>query len=203
MPLRDGAPEEARLVVVGLGNPGARYEETRHNTGAVVVALLARRAGETLRRHRSGCLAADTTVGGRRAVLARPLTYMNDSGRPVRELVRWYRSSPADLLVVHDELDIPFGQVRVKLGGGIAGHNGLASVVAHLGTRDFGRVRVGISRPAGRRDPVDWVLERFTGSERKQLPEIVERAADAVERVAAAGYEAAMNEFNARPADRA
>jgi PTH1 family peptidyl-tRNA hydrolase len=200
---RDGAPDEGRLVVVGLGNPGDRYEATRHNTGAMVVALLARRAGETLRRHRSGCLAADTTMGGRRAVLARPLTYMNDSGRPVRELVRWYRSSPAELVVVHDELDIPFGQVRIKFGGGVAGHNGLGSIVAHLGTRDFGRVRVGISRPAGRRDPVDWVLERFTGAERKQIPEIVERAADAVERVGAAGYEVAMNEFNARPADRA
>ena len=187
-----------RLVVVGLGNPGERYEGTRHNAGALTIAVLARRAGVSLRRHRSGCLAADAPVGSRTAVLVRPLTYMNDSGRPVRELVRWYRADPADLVVVHDELDIPFGHVRVKWEGGTAGHNGLTSLVSHLGTKAFARVRIGISRPRGGRDPAEWVLQRFDASERKLLPDLLERAADAVEHIADKGLDSAMNEFNAR-----
>jgi PTH1 family peptidyl-tRNA hydrolase len=193
-------PEDIRPIVVGLGNPGSRYELTRHNAGAMTIAELARRAEVTLGRHRSGCLAADIRLGGRRAVLARPTAFMNESGRQVRELLRYNGVDPDALVVVHDELDIPFGQVRVKSGGGTAGHNGLRSVASHLHTKDFGRVRIGISRPPGRRDPVDWVLDRFTASERAELPLVIERAADAVERIADVGLDAAMNAFNARPA---
>jgi PTH1 family peptidyl-tRNA hydrolase len=192
--------DDGRLIAVGLGNPGARYELTRHNAGAMTVDVLVRRAGASLTRHRSGCLVADLTLAGGRAVAARPTTFMNESGRPVRELLRWYGSGAGRLVVIHDELDIPFGQVRVKRGGGVAGHNGLRSVAAHLHTTEFGRVRIGISRPPGRRDPVDWVLERFSSAEREDLPAIIERAADAVERIADAGLDAAMNDFNARPA---
>jgi peptidyl-tRNA hydrolase, PTH1 family len=193
---QEGAPS-ARMIVVGLGNPGERYERTRHNAGAMVLDELLTRTGSRLKRHRGGCLVAEVRLGGAAGVLARPLTAMNDSGRPLREVARWYKTPLERLLVVHDELDIPFGQVRVKWAGGTAGHNGLASIVAHFGGSEFGRVRIGISRPPGRRDPVDWVLTPFSSFERKELPWIIGRAADAVERTLADGLEAAMNEFNA------
>jgi PTH1 family peptidyl-tRNA hydrolase len=186
-------------MVVGLGNPGPRYERTRHNAGAMTVALLAERTNSRLRRHRSGCLAAETFLGGRGVVLGRPLEFMNDSGHQVGALVRWYGAGPEDLVVVHDELDISFGQVRVKRGGGTAGHNGVESVASHLGTKEFGRVRIGISRPTGGRDPVGWVLTEFSAAERSELPAILERAAEACERVAEVGLDATMNEFNVRP----
>jgi PTH1 family peptidyl-tRNA hydrolase len=132
-------------------------------------------------------------------VLTRAATYMNDSGRPLAELVRWYKQPLSRLLVVHDELDLPFGVVRVKAGGGTAGHNGLASLVSHLHSKEFLRVRVGIGRPPGGRDSVDYVLSSFTADERKALPMILQEAADAVERVIEVGAERAMNELNARP----
>jgi PTH1 family peptidyl-tRNA hydrolase len=140
----------------------------------------------------------ETSLSGRRAVLARPLAYMNESGRATREVARWYGADPKDLVIVHDEIDIGFGHVRVKRGGGTAGHNGLRSIAAHLGTQEFGRVRIGVSRPAGDRDPADWVLSKFSASERRELPPILDRAADAVERIVEVGLEAAMNVFNAR-----
>ena len=192
-----GDRDAGRLAVVGLGNPGAGYERTRHNAGSRALDVLVERASVRLRRHRSGCLLAETSLGGRSAVLARPLEFMNDSGRPVGALARWYGVRLADILVLHDELDIPFGRVRVKFGGGVAGHNGLRSVASHLGSREFGRVRIGISRPAGGRDPVDWVLAEFSAAERAALPEVLERAAEAAERVAEVGFDATMNEFNA------
>jgi PTH1 family peptidyl-tRNA hydrolase len=164
----------------------------------VALAIVAERHGARLRRHKSGCMAAETSLAGESAVLAYPLTYMNDSGRPVGELVRWYGSGPERLVVLHDELDIAFGHVRVKVGGGVAGHNGLRSIASHLRTKGFGRVRIGISRPSGGRDPTDWVLSEFSSSERKELPLLVGRAADAVESIAERGFEATMNEFNAR-----
>jgi PTH1 family peptidyl-tRNA hydrolase len=188
---------EERVVVVGLGNPGPRYELTRHNAGAMVLAVLAGRTGIELKGHkRSRSLVGDTILGGQRVVLARPLVFMNESGGSVRDVARWYGADPEDIVVLHDELDIAFGQVRVKRGGGTAGHNGLKSVGAHLGTKDFARVRIGISRPAGNRDAADWVLAAFSATERKELPEILERAADAVEHILEAGLEAAMNEYN-------
>ena len=185
---------------MGLGNPGARYERTRHNAGVFVIEELLDRNQVSFKRHKSGCVVAEAGLGSDRIVLARPMSYMNESGRPVRELVRWYKASMDHLIVVHDELDLPFGEVRIKLGGGTAGHNGLNSVAAHLGTKDFARVRVGVSRPTGRQDPADYVLSEFSASERRDLEEVVARAADATERIVEVGVERAMNEVNTRSA---
>ena len=191
----DGA---TRWIVVGLGNPGARYERTRHNAGVFVIEELLRRTGVSFKRHKSGCVVAEAGLGDERVVFARPMSYMNESGRPVRELVRWYKQQPERLVVVHDEIDIPFGEIRIKLGGGTAGHNGLNSVASHMGTKDFTRVRIGVSRPRGDRDPADYVLSEFSAAERKQLDDVIGRAADAVERIVEVGIERAMNEINTR-----
>ncbi|HJR44430.1 MAG TPA: aminoacyl-tRNA hydrolase [Actinomycetota bacterium] len=195
---RSSPGDEGRWIVYGLGNPGDRYAKTRHNTGVGVVEELLARTSSSFKRHKSGTLTAETTLGGDKVVLARSTGYMNDSGRPLGQLMRFYKTPLDKLIVVHDELDIPFGEVRVKLGGGTAGHNGLKSVGNHLSSKDFVRVRVGISRPHGALDGADYVLQTFSGAERKELPEIVERAADAVERIIEAGAERAMNEFNTR-----
>ena len=197
-PLWRVRPDGDRLVIAGLGNPGDRYAATRHNAGAQVLDELAVRTGVQLRRHRSGSNAAETRLGSVPVVLARPTSFMNESGAQVSALARFYRVSVEHLVVVHDELDIPFGVVRVKSGGGTAGHNGLRSVASHLSSKDFVRVRVGIGRPAGRQDPVDFVLARFSSVERKELPLLISAAADAVERVVEVGAERAMNEVNER-----
>lgn len=166
--------------------------------GAMVIDVLLGRASASLKSHKSGCLIAETGLAGEKAVLARPTTYMNDSGRPVRELARWYKTEPGQLVVVHDELDIPFEEVRIKGGGGTAGHNGLGSIASHLGTRDFLRVRVGIGRPRGRGGAVGHVLNGFSKEEKKELPFVLERAADAVESIIGEGLEKAMNHFNSK-----
>ena len=194
-----GAPDGDRYLVVGLGNPGERYAQTRHNAGVLTIDVLAERASAKLKSHKSGCLVAEGSLSGERVVLARPTSYMNESGRPVGALVRWYKQPPDNLVVVHDELDIPFGEVRVKAGGGTAGHNGLGSIVNYLGTKDFTRVRVGIGRPPGAKGAVGHVLDGFSAAERKELPFVLEEAADAVEAIVADGVERAMNEFNTRP----
>lgn len=200
MPLfrRSATEDGARWVVIGLGNPGEAYARTRHNTGAMVLHQLVERCGARLKTHKSGCLVAEAQLAGERVVLARPMSYMNESGRPAAAVVRWYKAGTDKVLVLHDELDIPFGEIRIKAGGGTAGHNGLRSIAAHLGSNDFIRVRIGISRPTGRKDAVDHVLEEFAPTERKQLPDVVASAADATERVVAVGVERAMNEVNTR-----
>lgn len=185
-------------AVVGLGNPGDRYSKTRHNLGAMVLDVLLRRSGVALKRHKTGCFVAETLWAVARVALARPASYMNESGRCVGALVRWYDLEPGRLIVVYDELDLPFASVRIKVGGGAAGHNGLRSVIQHVGDPGFVRVRAGISRPRAGADPVGWVLSNFSAAERKRLPEVIERAADAVESVVAAGAERAMNEVNMR-----
>jgi peptidyl-tRNA hydrolase, PTH1 family len=192
-----GKPRSDRRAVVGLGNPGPRYEGTRHNIGAIVLEELLNRTGARLKSHKSGCLVAEARLAGQGAVLARPTSYMNESGRPVASLVRYFKVATEHLVVIHDELDVPFGEVRVKLGGGTAGHNGLNSIVPHLG-KDFVRIRVGVSRPRGRQDPADYVLSNFSSSERKELPFVVDRAAEAAEAVIENGVERAMNEINTR-----
>jgi PTH1 family peptidyl-tRNA hydrolase len=193
-------PTGARWIVAGLGNPGDRYARTRHNIGAMVIAVLLERVGASLKRHKTGSLVAETTIEGRRVVLARAMSHMNESGRPLGELARWYKTPAERFVAVHDEIDIPFGTVRVKLGGGTAGHNGLRSVESHLGTKDFLRVRVGVGRPRGLGDAVDHVLSEFSASERKELPDVLSKAADAVELIIASGSERAMNEVNTRRA---
>ncbi|MDP9387322.1 MAG: aminoacyl-tRNA hydrolase [Actinomycetota bacterium] len=193
---RTGTP--ADLLAVGLGNPGAEYAGTRHNVGADVVALLAQRHGARLRKGKERALVAEARLDGRRLALAFPQTYMNESGMAVAPLVR--RFGVADdltrLVVVHDELDLPVGRIRVKVGGGLAGHNGLKSIVAHLRSDAFCRVRIGIGKPPGRREGVDHVLRAPGKAERTQLAVAIEEAADAVEVILADGPAPAMNRFN-------
>ena len=194
---RRGTP--ADLLVVGLSNPGEEFAGTRHNAGADVVRLLSARWGSGRLRAEKGQRASveEVRIGQARVVLAIPSTYMNESGAAVRPLMRRFGiEDPHDLVVVHDELDLPPGKIRVKVGGGIAGHNGLASVRAHLHTSDFVRVRVGIGKPPGSRSGADHVLRRPGRAERELLSEALESAADAVEVAAREGADAAMNRFN-------
>jgi PTH1 family peptidyl-tRNA hydrolase len=188
----------ADLLVVGLGNPGAEYERSRHNCGADTVTLLARRHGGTLKRDRAKALTAEVAVAGRRMALAFPQTYYNDSGLAVAALLRRLHLEAADLVVVHDELDLPPGTIKVKWSGGLAGNNGLRSIKAHLKTPDFARVRIGVGKPPGRQDGVDHVLRRPGKKEREALDVAIEEAADAVEVILADGIEPAMQRFNQR-----
>lgn len=186
-------------LVVGLGNPGPRYEATRHNIGQMVVDELASRRSEVFREHKGGARVVETWLrpGADKLVLAKPNTFMNVSGTPVAALARFY-SVPADqVIVVHDELDIPFDTVKLKTGGGHGGHNGVRDVARALGTADFPRVRVGIGRPVGRQDPADWVLAPFGKEERPNLPILIADAADAVELLVGEGLLAAQQKHHA------
>lgn len=195
---RTGTP--ADLLVVGLANPGAEYEGTRHNVGGEVVRLLAARHGATLRKGKERAMVDEITVAGKRLALAIPLTYMNLSGEAVAPLVRRHGiEDPHHLVIVHDELDLPVGTLKVKVGGGLAGNNGLKSVKAHLHTDDFVRVRIGIGKPPGRAQGADHVLKKPSKADRAVLDVIVQEAADAVELILADGPAVAMNRFNTRP----
>jgi peptidyl-tRNA hydrolase, PTH1 family len=188
------------LLVIGLGNPGDRYANTRHNVGADTVAVLAERHGERLRPdNRCSALVAELRLDGRRVAAAFPTTWMNESGRSVGQLVRRYRIEDwSQLVVVHDELDLPPGRVKVKAGGGLAGHNGLRSLDQHLHSREFVRVRIGVGKPPGGAGKgADWVLSKVSGSTRVELDLACAAAADAVEAIAADGVDAAMQRFNA------
>jgi len=188
---------EAPWLVVGLGNPGPEYAATRHNVGAMVVEELAARSGARFAKHRRAhATAADVRVGGERVELLLPRSYMNESGGPVRAAADFARVDPARVIAVHDELDLPLGSLRCKLGGGDNGHNGLKSLRRSLGTGDFLRVRVGIGRPPGRQDPADFVLRPFSAAERRELPEVLVRSADAVEALVTEGLEVVQNRFN-------
>ena len=196
---RRGTP--ADLLVVGLGNPGGEYEHSRHNVGADVVALLAERHGGTLRRSRERALVAEVRIGDRRVTLAFPQTYVNLSGESVAMLVRRHGiTDPARVVVVHDELDLPLGRVKVKEGGGLAGHNGLRSIKAHLHTDEFLRVRIGVDKPPSKEQGADHVLRRLTKRDRTELDIAIQEAADAVEAIVEDGVDAAMNRFNTRDA---
>lgn len=186
------------LLVVGLGNPGPQYAKTRHNVGFMVADLLAGRIGAQFKVHkRSGAEVVTGRLGHRPIVLAKPRTYMNDSGRQVGPLANFYSVDPADVIVVHDELDIDFGRIRLKMGGGEGGHNGLRSVANALGTKNFQRVRIGVGRPPGRKDPAAFVLETFSSTERPEIPTICEQAADATEILIELGLEPAQNQIHA------
>lgn len=188
-------------LVVGLGNPGPSYAETRHNVGTMVVDLLAARLGAKFKAHRRGrAEVIEARLGdppGTRAVLAKPRSYMNESGGPVASLATFYKVDPERVIVVYDELDLPFGTLRVKRGGGVNGHNGVKSVREALGTAEFCRVRLGIGRPPGRIDPATFVLKPFTPTERRDLDFEVDRAADAVEALVVDGLTYAQNHYNA------
>src|SRR5450631_2057001 len=200
-------------LIVGLGNPGPSYSGHRHSVGAMVVDELAVRAGASLRSHKARAAAAEvrlsapgvgtrggTPLGtpGHRAIIAKPLTFMNESGGPVAGLLSFYKVPTQNLIVIHDELDIPFAEVRLKLGGGEGGHNGLRSITKSVGTRDYLRVRVGIGRPPGRMDPADYVLHDFSSTERSEVPLLISDAADAIERLVAEGLVAAQQEWHSR-----
>jgi PTH1 family peptidyl-tRNA hydrolase len=189
--------------VVGLGNPGSEFGHTRHNLGADAVSLLGERHGGRLRLTRgSRALTAEVRVDGRRLALAFPQTYVNESGVAVAGLVRRYGITDLGrLVVVHDELDLPVGRIRVKLGGGTAGHNGLRSIQSHLHDAGFARVRIGIGKPPGRREGADHVLGPPRRAERTELDVAVQEAADAVETIVAEGIDAAMRRFNSRRED--
>ncbi len=191
-----GQPARAALVI-GLGNPGSEYERTRHNAGFMVADVLARRVGGRFTVHKkSGADLLEARLDGQKVMVAKPRSYMNVSGRPVAALARFFSIPPTEVIVVHDELDLPFGSIRLKRGGGEGGHNGLRSISNALTTKDYLRVRVGIGRPPGRQDPADYVLKPFASTERKELPVIVEQAADAVELLLRVGLETAQNQLH-------
>jgi PTH1 family peptidyl-tRNA hydrolase len=185
-------------LVVGLGNPGLEYANTRHNVGRMVLDELARRASASFKSHKTNATVAEgrTTAGGPRFVLAKPNTYMNVSGGPVAQLLRFYSLDPDRLIVLQDELDIPFDTVKLKFGGGHGGHNGVRDIIAAIGSGDFTRVRVGVGRPPGSRQAADHVLRAFNKDERAALPSLITDAADAVELIASDGLSAAQLRFH-------
>jgi PTH1 family peptidyl-tRNA hydrolase len=191
---------DERWIIVGLGNPGPEYAGNRHNAGQMVLTLLAERIGARFKAHRTRNDIAEGRLSGQPVTLARPQSYMNLSGGPVAALLGFYKLSPERLVVIHDELDVSFGVVRLKLGGGDNGHNGLRSITSLLGTRDYYRARFGIGRPPGRMDPAAFVLKDFSAQERKELPFALDRAADAVEALITKGLTEAQNEYHADPA---
>ncbi|WP_120318006.1 aminoacyl-tRNA hydrolase [Catellatospora citrea] len=189
--------QAAPWLIVGLGNPGPQYAANRHNVGFFIADLLAERTGVKFGRHRKAVAdVAEARLGfgvdAPRLVLVKPLTYMNLSGGPAAALSQFYKVPPAQIIAVHDELDIPYGQLRLKVGGGEGGHNGLRSMTKSLATKEYLRVRFGVGRPPGRQDPADFVLSDFSAVERKELEFLVDRAADAVEAIVRSGLAAAQ-----------
>ena len=187
-------------LVVGLGNPGPSYAGNRHNVGTMVLDLLAERVGGRFKAHKGRADLVQARLAGQRALLAKPKCYMNESGGPAASLRDFFKVPVQRIVVVHDELDIGYGVLRLKAGGGDNGHNGLRSMTTSLGSRDYLRVRVGIGRPPGRQDPADYVLKDFSAAERKDLAFHVDRAADAVEALLTGPLEAAQNVFHVDPA---
>lgn len=191
--------DDAPWLVVGLGNPGKEYAGNRHNVGFLVADLLASRVGAKFgrpKRVHAEVAEGRLGFGGPKLILVKPLTFMNLSGGPVVALARFFKVPVEQVIAVHDELDVPFGQVRVKRGGGEGGHNGLRSMSTSLSTQEYARVRFGIGRPPGRQEPADYVLSDFAGAERKELGFLVDRAADVVEAVVREGVEWAQNRYH-------
>jgi PTH1 family peptidyl-tRNA hydrolase len=186
----------ADLLVVGLGNPGDEYTHTRHNVGADTVELFAKRHGATLKKGKERARADQVRIGDKLVALAVPLTYMNDSGAAVVALARRYGVDPHQVVIVHDELDLPVAALKVKVGGGLAGHNGLRSVKSHLHSDDFVRVRIGVGKPVSKEHGADHVLKRFSKRERTEIDVTLEQAADAVESIVRDGADVAMNRYN-------
>ena len=185
-------------LIVGLGNPGPEYSHNRHNVGQMVLDELASRVGGSFKSHKSRAqvLEGRLGIGGPRIVLAKPQSYMNVSGGPVSALAQFYGIDPAHVVAVHDEIDIPFDTVKLKVGGGEGGHNGLRDISKALATKDYLRVRVGVGRPPGRMDTADFVLRDFSAPEKKELPFLIDSAADAVEVLVTDGLLAAQQKFH-------
>lgn len=193
-------PRQDATLVVGLGNPGERYAATRHNVGAMVLDhLVAADRGRWKSQRKTRCDIAEMRWAGHQVVLARPHSYMNESGGPVAALASFYGVPPEGIVVLHDELDLPFATLRIKAGGGDNGHNGLKSIRRSLGSGDTVRIRIGVGRPPGRQDPADFVLRPFSTTERRDLPDLIQRAADATECVVTQGVAVAQNRYNAGP----
>ncbi|HVE99106.1 MAG TPA: aminoacyl-tRNA hydrolase [Mycobacteriales bacterium] len=187
---------EALTLVVGLGNPGPRYAGHRHNIGFHVADELAHRVGGSFKAHRGRADIVEGRLVGRRLVVAKPKCYMNESGGPVASLRDFFKLAPADIVTITDEIDLPFAVLRLKLGGGDNGHNGLKSVTRSIGSPDYHRLRVGVDRPRGQQDPADYVLSDFSTTERRELPFLVDRAADAVECLITDGLAVAQNRYH-------
>lgn len=184
-------------LVVGLGNPGKEYAATRHNVGYLVIDELASRISASFAKHRRAHAdSADGRLDGERLELLKSRSYMNESGGPVKAAADYAKVTIDRIIVVQDELDIPFGSIRIKVGGGDGGHNGVKSIKKSFGSGDFTRVRVGIDRPPGRQDPADYVLRGFSSNERRDLPSVIATAADAVEAVITDGIAAAQNKYH-------
>ena len=191
------------FFVAGLGNPGRKYEQTRHNAGFLVVDRLAERWGIDCSKKQFGALVGDGAIRHERCVLAKPQTFMNRSGHPLRSLLGFYKAEVDQLIVIHDDMDIPFGELKLKQGGGHGGHNGLRDTHKHFGGGDYFRVRFGVGRPPQGWDSADYVLGKWSGIERDGLDHAVDRAADAVEALLRDGLVAAQNTFHARTTPKA
>lgn len=200
---RKTMPDNTPFLIIGLGNPGPRYNQNRHNVGFMVLNALAEDANIPVRRIEFRALVGKGTLENQPVVLAKPQTFMNDSGQAVTPLVRFYKVPLEKLLVVHDDLDLPFGTLRLRPSGGAGGQRGMASIIAGLNTQDFARLRVGIGRPPGRMDPRDYVLHDFEAEEVEILPEVLQRAGEAIRKFIMAGIEQAMNDFNGNVIDEA
>ena len=184
-------------LVVGLGNPGPTYASTRHNIGAMVIdELVSQSAGKLTRHKRALAEVCETRIGGAQTILVKPLSYMNESGGPVKALASFYKVAPEQILVLHDELDIPLAAIRVKFGGGDNGHNGLKSIRSAFNTGDWHRIRLGIGRPPGQQDPADFVLRSFASTESAQVAELKAQGGEAVSCLITQGLVAAQNAYN-------
>lgn len=190
---------ETRLLVVGLGNPGAKYAGNRHNIGFRCVDRLAGAHGLVFDKKQAKAVLAQGQIGGRRVILTKPQTFVNSSGEAVAPLARFYKVEAHDVLVIYDDLDLPQGTIRIRPRGSSGGHNGLKSIVEHLGTQGFPRIRVGIGRPPGRMEPKGYVLQDFSAAELQVMDEVCERVLAALEVFVEQGVKEAMNRFNARP----
>lgn len=202
---KDFEMAEGLFLIVGLGNPGAKYEGNRHNIGHMVLDVLAGRAGVKFSAHKANAAVAEARMGmlpggapGPRVILAKPNTYMNTSGGPVAGLAKYFNVEPDHVIVVHDELDIPFGDIKCKIGGGEGGHNGLRDISKALGTKNYVRVRSGIGRPPGRMEVADFVLKNFGSAEAKELPFLLDSSADCVEMIVTQGLLEAQLKFHTK-----
>jgi len=183
-------------MVVGLGNPGTKYRETRHNIGFMVVDDIASGSGGALSQKKFDCIFGQTRIAGAKTILSKPQSFMNKSGIPVQNLAAYFKVSPSHIIVVHDDIDLPFGSMKIKESGGHGGHNGIRSMITSLGTNEFIRIRLGVGRPEGDYDVSDYVLGKFTISDRKDLEKIIISASDAIRVIIENNVSEAMNKYN-------